>query len=193
MKQKKELAVLVVLLVIAGNIWYWFFFREGSGSPTTAAAAVQNYKPLGVENPEPVTVPLDLARKTEYSSSGRNIFSREIPPKPPTPAEIKKTQEIQAAQAAQLAAKPPEQQKVAPLPVKYFGYGVVPSGTSRRAFFTDGENVYIVSEGEILMNRFRILKIGNSNLEYEEIASGLHGTVPLEEESPASPLAASAQ
>jgi hypothetical protein len=191
MKQKKELAVLVVLLVIAGNIWYWFFFREGSGSPTTAAAAVQNYKPLGVENPEPVTVPLDLARKTEYSSSGRNIFSRELPlPPTPPPPKVPKPGDANYVAPAPVVPPPPT---VAPLPVKYFGYGVVPSGTSRRAFFTDGENVYIVSEGEILMNRFRILKIGNSNLEYEEIASGLHGTVPLEEESPASPLAASAQ
>jgi len=71
---------------------------------------------------------------------------------------------------------------VSPLPVKFFGFGTVPNGTSRRAFLTDGENVYVVAEGEILLNRFRILKIGNANLEYEEVSSGLRGTANLEEQ-----------
>jgi len=66
--------------------------------------------------------------------------------------------------------------------VKFFGFGTVPNGTSRRAFLTDGENVYVVAEGEILLNRFRILKIGNANLEYEEVSSGLRGTAILEEQ-----------
>ena len=35
---------------------------------------------------------------------------------------------------------------------------------------------------KILMNRFRILKIGNANLEYEEISSGLRGTANLEDQ-----------
>jgi hypothetical protein len=39
-----------------------------------------------------------------------------------------------------------------------------------------------VAEGEILLNRFRILKIGNANLEYEEVSSGLRGTAILEEQ-----------
>jgi hypothetical protein len=71
---------------------------------------------------------------------------------------------------------------VAPLPVKFFGYGTVPNGSGRRAFFTDGEDIYIVAEGELLLNRFRILKIGNANLEYEEVSSGLRGTANLEEQ-----------
>ena len=188
MKQKKEVAVLIVLLIIAGNIWYWFFFRENSSAPVALSGESRIYKPLGVENPAPVTDPLDRARKTEYSSSGRNIFSREIPPKPPTPQELKKAEEIKQALANAPPPKPPDP-VVSPLPVKYFGYGVVPNGTARRAFFTDGDDVYIVSEGEILMNRFRILKIGNTNLEYEEISSGLHGTVTLEEAAPPAPSA----
>ena len=58
----------------------------------------------------------------------------------------------------------------------------MPAGSARRAFFTDGEDVYIVSEGEVLLNRFRILKVNNTNLDYEEISSGLRGTANLEEQ-----------
>ena len=40
----------------------------------------------------------------------------------------------------------------------------------------------MVKEGELLLNRFRILRIGNANLEYEEVSSGLRGTANLEEQ-----------
>jgi len=50
------------------------------------------------------------------------------------------------------------------------------------AFFTDGEDVYVVGEGELLLNRFRVIRIGNSNLEYEEVSNGLRGIANLEEQ-----------
>jgi len=34
-----------------------------------------------------------------------------------------------------------------------------------------------------LLNRFRILRIGNANLEYEEVSTGLRGTAILEEQA----------
>ena len=67
--------------------------------------------------------------------------------------------------------------------MKFFGYGTVPNGTARVAFFSDGEEVYVVREGELLLKRFRILRIGNANLEYEELSSGLRGTANLEEQA----------
>src|SRR5882724_7365190 len=79
---------------------------------------------------------------------------------------------------------PPPEKKVSPLPVKYFGYGTIPNGTARVGFFSDSDNeVIVVKEGELLMNRFRILKIGNANLDYEEVSSGLRGTAILEEQA----------
>jgi hypothetical protein len=66
--------------------------------------------------------------------------------------------------------------------LKFFGFGTVPNGTSRRAFFTDGEEVYVLGEGEVLLNRYRVLRIRNANLEFEEISSGRTGTAPLVEE-----------
>ncbi len=115
------------------------------------------------------------ARKTEYKSSGRNIFIREIP-RPPQP-------KIPVADPKIPIVPPtPVTPTVTPLPVKFFGYGTIPNGTARVAFFTDGEDVYVVAEGEVLLKRFRILRIGNANLEYEEVSSGLRGTANLEEQ-----------
>ena len=175
MNQKREIIILAVLFVIAGNVWYWFFFRDRSAAPLTAVSVIQTYKPLPVENPQPHWPQLEAASKTEYKSNGRNIFSA-IPPPPPTPSRP----------VPDISPGPPVPvtPTVTPLPVKFFGYGTVPNGTARRAFLSDGEDVYIVSEGDILLNRFRILRIGNVNLEYEEVSSGLRGTANLEEQGP---------
>jgi hypothetical protein len=51
----------------------------------------------------------------------------------------------------------------------------------------DGEDVYIVAEGEVLLNRYRILKVGNASLEFEELSSGRRGTAPLEEQAAGQP------
>jgi GTPase len=73
--------------------------------------------------------------------------------------------------------------------MKFFGYGTIPNGTLRRAFLSDGEEVYIVGEGDTLLGRFRIVKINNANLEFEEIATGRHNTVTMQEEQAAVPPA----
>jgi len=176
MKQKKQLAVLVALLLVAVVIWSLYFDRDKPIVTAAAGAAAQNPQLLSVENPQLHTFGVEKARNTEYKSGRRNIFSRELPPPPPIHPDPGPTVPI--------VPQPPVvvTPTVSPLPVKFFGFGTVPNGTSRRAFLTDGENVYVVAEGEILLNRFRILKIGNANLEYEEVSSGLRGTANLEEQ-----------
>jgi hypothetical protein len=174
MTQKKQIVILVVLLVVAGTIWYWSFFREKTTAPTGAVSVAENYQLLSVENPQLHKDRLESARKAEYKSNGRNIFSSIAPPppQPPHPTPVPQTP----------VNTPPPPPPPPTLPVKFFGYGTVPNGTTRRAFFTDGEDVYIVSEGEVLLNRFRILKVGNASLDFEEVSSGRHGTAALEEQ-----------
>jgi len=177
MKQQKKLVALVVLLLIAGNIWYWFIFRQKTLAPTGAVAVTQNYRLLSVENPAPHTDRREAARKSEYKSNGRNPFSPIAPQLPQTPDQGVKRKEPSGPQV-----EPPPPALTIPANMHFFGYGTVPNGTARRAFFTDGEDVYIVSEGEVLLNRFRILKVNNASLDFEEVSSGRHGTANLEEQ-----------
>jgi hypothetical protein len=172
MTQKKQVVILVVLLVVASTIWYWFFFRDKTTASTGAVSVAENFQLLSVDNPQLHLDRLESARKTEYKSNGRNIFS----PIPPPPPESQRP----APPAPPPGPPPPPPPPV--LPVKFFGYGTVPNGTARRAFFTDGEDVYIVAEGEVLLNRFRIIKVGNASLDFEEVSSGRRGTAALEEQ-----------
>jgi hypothetical protein len=183
MKQKKQLALLAVLLVVAGSVWYFFYFRTSkSSSGSRNIAAVRSYQLLGIDNPELHWPELNTARKAEYKSNGRNPFSPEAPLPP------------QQQQAAVAEARRPHYGPDPPAPIppptlpgnlKFFGYGTVPNGTARRAFFSDGEDVLIVSEGETLLGRYRIVKVNNTNLEFEEIATGRHNTAPLVEDQTA--------
>jgi hypothetical protein len=186
MKQKRELVVLLVLVVVGAAIW-WGYFRGQRPVTADAVPAAQNYLPIQVENPQIRSEEIAKARKTEYKSAGRNPFSPVLPP----PLQPKKHEDAKPA-PTDYGPKlpPPEPQKVvAPLPVKFYGFSTSRNG-ARTAFFTNGEDIYLVREGEVLLNRFRILKINNSNVEYEEISTGLRGTAPLEESAaPSGPSA----
>lgn len=184
MKRNQQIIALVALAAVALLVWS---FEWNKHTPAMrSAASIENYKVLAVANPQIHWQELERAQKTEYKSNGRNPFSVIAPP---SSQEIKAAQK-KAAETKPAVPPPPPPPTVAVLPpnLKYFGYGTVPTGSPRRAFLTDGDDIYIVTEGDTLLGRYRILKVGNTNLEFQEISSGLLGTTPLEE-PPASPSA----
>jgi len=183
MTRKQQIVVLIVLVAIALVVWSFEWNKHTPAAKT--AMFIQNYKVLAVENPQIRWPELERARKTEYKSNGRNPFSVIAPP---TAQEVRAKEKLaeQVKNAPPPPPPPPPTVALPPANLKYFGYGTLPAGTTRRAFFTDGDDVYVVTEGGTLLGRYRILKVGNASIEFQEISSGLHGTMPLEEQ-PGSP------
>jgi hypothetical protein len=175
MKQRTQVVILIVLLVIAAAIWMWS--RRSPVVSAGASALPQDFPALDVQNPALHWWKLEASRKTEYKSSGRNPFS-EVAPPPELPKQVPRP-----GQPGYVAPAPPPPPPLQ-LPVKFFGYGTVPVGTPRLAFFTDGDGVYIVGEGETLLGRYRILKVGNASLDFEELSSGRQGVAMLEAQEP---------
>jgi hypothetical protein len=175
MKQKNQIIVLVALLVILVGVFWYVNHSTPSGKLTTSNLA-HPYALLGVESPAPRFWEIERARKTDYSKTLRNIFS---PNAPPPAVDPKKEDGFKP--------HPPIGPPVPPVPVPpalpltFFGYGTVPNGTSRRAFLINSskEDIYIVAEGDTLLGRFRVLRINNASLEFEEISTGLKNTSPL--------------
>ncbi len=179
MNQKKQVVVLVVLLLTAGFIWFLYFDHNRPIVTADARPAAQTYRPMGVDNDQLHKDGVEKARKTEYKSSGRNIFSRELPPLPKPKIQVP---DPKVPDVPPLPVIP----TVPPLPAKFFGFGTIPNGTAKVAFLSGAEgDIYVLKEGELLLNRFRILRIGNANLDYEEVSTGLRGTAPLVEEQAA--------
>jgi hypothetical protein len=174
MNQKTKIALLAILMLAAAGVFYFDsegMSRRGKASSFTA----RNYAPLPVENPELQRWKLDAGRRTEYKSSGRDLFSDTLPPPPPKKAE--------PAPPPVITATPEPPPPSLPANMKYFGYGTVPNGTSKRAFLSDGEEVFIVGEGDTLLGRFRILRIGNATLEFEELGTGRRNSATLDEQA----------
>lgn len=175
MNQKTKIALLAVLMLAAAGVFYF----DSEGRPfqgKTSAFTAKNYAPLPVENPELRRWKLDESRRAEYKSSGRDLFSEALPPAPPP-----KKPDPTPNPVPQPPPEPPPPSL--PANMKYFGYGTVPNGTSKRAFLSDGEEVFIVGEGDTLLGRFRILKIGNATLEFEELGTGRRGSATLDEQA----------
>jgi hypothetical protein len=179
MKKKTKFEIAALAVAILGAFWVWYFnFRSASGA-SRALTSVKNYKPMGVENPQIYWDRLAEVQQTEYIPSPRDIFSRELPPPPPQPVHIPVPGDSDYVAPVVPPPPPPK------LPLKYFGEGMVEFGSDRRAFLTNGDTVYVVAEGDIVLGRYRILKINRMNLEFEEIGSGRHGTAKLEDQGPA--------
>ena len=183
MKQKRQVGVLLILILIAAVVWL-LNFRSKQVTADVVPSMQDDKSIIDLENPQIRMDQIERARRAEYKSSGRNPFSPAPPPSKPAPhPDFNK--EIPGPQ---LPAPPPLPPPLAlPANVRFYGFGTVPNGTSRRAFLTDGQEVYVVAEGETFLNRFRILRIGNASLEFEEIATGRAGSTPMIEEPAGGP------
>jgi hypothetical protein len=180
MDDKTKGKILVGLIAVAPLLWY-LERRSDSVAVSTAQLGQLSYKPLPVENPALQREKQLASRTTEYKGGGRDLFSEMAPP---PPAIVQK--DIQRSPQGPVSPTPPPPPSL-PGNVKFFGYGTVPNGTAKRAFLSDGDQIFIVAEGDTLLGKYRVVKIGNANLDFEEIASGRMGSTALSEESVAAP------
>ncbi|MBV9887091.1 MAG: hypothetical protein JO119_11135 [Acidobacteria bacterium] len=182
MNERNKGILLAALVVVAALVWY---YERSSDSAASASAQYgeMSYKPLAVENPALQRDKQRASQKTEYKGTGRDLFSEVAPPPPQDPRKV----EVVSRGPVGPQIPPPPPPPTLPGNMKFFGYGTIPNGTAKRAFLSDGDNIYIVGEGDTLLGKYRVTKIGNANLDFEEIASGRHGSTQLTEESVAAP------
>lgn len=173
-KQQKELIALAVLVLVAGSIWYFHVGRSTTPSKGTSAS---HYSPINALDYVVIINGLAKAQGTEYKSAGRNIFVMGA-----LPVETAKQGPPKKVFVVYSQPQPPEPPKPPVLPIVFFGYGMLPAGGARQAFLKDqqGDEVHIVSEGDVVLNHFRILHIGNDKIEYEDTLTGLKNSNNLE-------------
>ena len=176
-RERSLVGVLVVLSAISGLIYY-FNTRETS-SAASSVSVDGNYTPISVENPHIITERLEGLQHVEYKGSHRNIFSETPPPHIPTPEEVKRA----AANAPPVM--PPQPPPIPALIVneKFYGYVDDPRTGARRAFFTNGEDIFICGIGDMLENRLRVTRIGNDTVELMEVSSSRRTTIPIEQDA----------
>ncbi len=83
---------------------------------------------------------------------------------------------------------PPEVAKVVeppppPIPLKFYGFVNQSKAGVKRAFFLDGDDIFVASEGQVVKNRYKIVRIGVNSAVVEDTQYKNHQqTLPLVEE-----------
>ncbi len=83
------------------------------------------------------------------------------PPPPPTPTP-----------------KPP----APPIPLKFYGYATPAPSGAKRVFFLDGEDIIVAAEGQLVKNRYKVVRIGINSVVVEDMQFQNQQTLPLQEQ-----------
>jgi len=178
----------VIALFVASVAWFGYTMWGMKNAPPPAATA-----PAAAQSPRPATQPgslitlekrldptlrLDLLKATEetvYKGSGRNIFSANAAPPPDEsiPVAVKNPVIEEATEPVNTGPPPPP-----PINLKFYGFASKP-GEPKKIFLSQGENIFIAGEGDIVSRQYRIVKIGPTSVEIEDVLNNNRQSIPL--------------
>jgi hypothetical protein len=186
-ENKTKTIIAVALLVVAVFFLYRMFSSSGGedtassmptpkpGAPAPAAVAHKSggkavrKGPLLAQSLDP-TLRFDLLKSSEditYKGSGRDIFrSQPEPPPIPTP--------VQPA----LQTGPPTPPPPPPINLKFYGFANSKDG-NKRIFLSQGEDIFVAKEGQVIDRRYRIVKINPNSVDVEDVLTNNRQTLPL--------------
>jgi hypothetical protein len=153
--------------------------RVAPGSRARGTAAAATAAPAEVLDPKLRLDVLNRVQAITYQGSERNIFQYYTPP---PKIETPKSDPLKPPGAADKSGPPPPAPPP-PIPLKYYGYAEKPMGGPKKAFFSDGDEIYIASEGDIVAKKYKIVKIGVNTVEAEDIATKNRQVLPLQEQT----------
>jgi hypothetical protein len=168
-------------------------------APRAAERSSQEFRPsLKPKRPEerrdPATIDpalrLDLLARLQnvkFEGGQRSLFEFGQPrlpktpdvkilPKPAAPGVGGATPSASSPAAAAVKPPPP------PITFKFFGYISPARGGAKRAFFLDGEDIFVAGEGEIIKKRYKVVRIGTNSAVLEDVEFQHQQTVPMEEQ-----------
>jgi len=97
---------------------------------------------------------------------------------PKTPAQIQ-------AEQARLNPGPPEPPPPPVITLKYYGYTAQRADGRKRAFFLDGDDIFVAAEGELIKKRYKVVRIGVTSVEVEDTQFNRTQMLPLAAEEAA--------
>jgi hypothetical protein len=182
-KQVIALAVLggIAVLMLAYEFWPSSTSSVATATPTAAAKPGMRRTASGklvpiVEPRLDPTLDLNLLSQSEeikYAGNGRNIFvagsTAVIIPKP----RGNGTEETAGGIRPVPAITPPP-----PITLKFFGFANRP-GETKKVFLSQGEDIFIAAEGDIVDRRYRVLHISTTTVDVEDVLNSNRQSLPL--------------
>lgn len=174
MMSRRTIYLLAALVIVAAIAYLGR--RPGVPGIRGVLASDAKFQPLDVQEPQ---LRLDLLEKLQTVrplGNERNIFVA-TPPPPPKPVDQPKQEPFMGPR---VPPPPPPVQ----VPAQFFGYAVENASKKRLAFFSSGDDVLVVAEGDTFLTNYRLIHIGNDAADVEQISSGRHASVPLVQAPP---------
>lgn len=140
---------------------------------TASGFAHQASKVSGLASLDPTLHPeiMRQAESLEYTGRGRNIFSQfSAPPDIPKP--------IAPIRQAHVDTGPPPPPPPPTINLGFYGYAAEKTG-QKQVFLLHGDDIFIASEGDVVDRRYRVVKIGATSVQVEDIPYHNTQTLPL--------------
>lgn len=181
-KTKQWVAIALVLAAIFMVVRALVSNSGGAPAPVTVSTApAKGSASTGDESLDP-RLHLDLLASSEavkYEGEGKNIFRSTaevaIPPVKVSPLLAKQQQQEAAAKAAQAANVPPPPP---PINLKFFGFSNKP-GETPKAFLSQGDDVWIAREGDVVDRHYKIVHISPTAVEVEDLLNSNRQSIRL--------------
>ena len=168
--------------VLALGLAAAFYFWARSGTPATASADGTARGPAGPVGSEPDVPRIDLGRlespKARSGAGRRDLFDFGVLPMPPPQPSMMATP-VPAIVGPPLPPPPPTPTPLPPLTVRYVGAIEDKRGLKVAVFLTDKEEVLTGQAGQLVGNRFRIVRIGLESVDIQEVGSEQTRRIPL--------------
>jgi hypothetical protein len=117
----------------------------------------------------------EKVRAVEYEGSSRSIFQFYTPPPPKPVANPVLPLPPKPAQSSASPSAPPP----ANIPMKFYGVASRPGSSEKRAFLTEGDDIYVGQEGDVIDKNYKITRIGVNSIEMEDVRTKQRQTIPL--------------
>jgi len=183
-KRKQVIALAVLALIAVVITSYEFWPSSSTAAPTTGQTTATAAKPGMRRSPSGKMVPvgeprldptLDLkllsqSEEIKYAGNGRNIF---VVGSVPIEKPRANGTEIQAG-----LRQPPPIQPPPPITLKFFGFANRP-GETKKVFLSQGEDVFIAAEGDIVDRRYRVVHISPTAVDVEDVINNNRQSLPL--------------
>ncbi len=144
--------------------------RPSTATPGNTGTAGKTAYPQLAQTLDP-TLRFDLLKSSEdvtYKGSGRDIFHSQPEPAPiPKPA----TPDVKPG--------PPAPPPPPPIDLKFYGFASRKDGY-KRIFLSKGEDIFIAKEGDIVDRRYKIVHIGQTSVDVEDVLTNNRQTLPLQ-------------
>jgi hypothetical protein len=136
------------------------------------------------------TLRLDLLEKVQrvrLEGGARNLFQFGSKPLPKVeekilPAAKEKESEIPKIDVAETKPAEPVKPPPPPIPLQFYGYASPAQANVKRAFFLDGDEILVAGEGELVKQRYKVIRIGINSVEMEDTQDNNRQTLRIVEQ-----------